>query len=131
MKKLLFLNFALLCVLGILTTTSSSFIVPGAVLSQPEGVLMLTASWYGLESCVNPDCLMANGEVFNENEISCASRTHYGKVLEISYKGRTILCPVKDKISKTYDATIVDLSKQTFMELTGDLSLGVVQIVIK
>ena len=91
---------------------------------------MLTASWYGLESCVNPDCLMANGEVFKENEISCASRTHYGKILEISYKGKTILCPVKDKISKTYDSTRVDLSKRAF-ETLADLDRGIIEIVIK
>ena len=95
--------------------------------NKPQSVL---ASWYGFESCVNPDCLMANGEVFNENEISCASRTHYGKILEISYKGKTILCPVSDKISKTYDSTRVDLSKRAF-ETLADLDRGIIEIVIK
>ena len=126
MKTLLTINLALLCVLAIMTHTSRTI-----VYERPEGNLgLIKASWYGQESCVNPDCLMANGEVFREDKISCASRTHYGKVLEISYNGKTILCPVLDKISKTYDSTRVDLSKRAF-ETLADLDEGLITVVIK
>ena len=130
MKPLLFLNIALLCVLGILTYLPSRTILfeqPGAFWGLPGA--SMTASWYGFESCVNPDCLMANGEAFREDEISCASRTHYGKVLRIEYQGKTIECPVKDKISKTYDETRIDLSRSAFEELE-DLDRGVIEVIV-
>ena len=89
----------------------------------------LKASWYGLESCVNPDCLMSNGEVFDENEISCASRTHYGKIVTIEYQGKTIECPVNDKQSVNYMDRI-DLSKRAF-ETLADLDEGLISVVIR
>ena len=98
-------------------------IVYGAVPSE------IKASWYGRESCVNPDCLMANGEVFDENEISCASRTHYGKIVTIEYQGKTIECPVNDKQSVNYMDRI-DLSKRAF-ETLADLDEGLISVVIR
>lgn len=123
--KLLTLNLILTALLVVSLNFSRTIAVEG-ILKPTERV---KASWYGFESCVNPDCLMANGEVFDENEISCASRTHYGKILEISYKGKTITCPVFDKQSVNYMDRI-DLSKRAFQELIGDLDQGIAEVIV-
>lgn len=104
--------------------TNRSFVALGGELSEIE------ASWYGFESCVHQDCLMANGTKFDETKISCASRQHYGKILTIEYQGKTIQCPVTDKISKTYDSTRIDISKAGFAELES-LDKGLITIVLK
>ena len=122
-NKLIALNLSLIAILVVLVVFKHEIVATGQISS-------VVASWYGFESCVNPSCLMANGEVFDEDEISCASRTHYGKVLEISYKGKTILCRVNDKNSKKYDATRVDISRAGFLELEN-LDKGIIQVVIR
>ena len=126
-NKLIALNLALVAVLMVLVVFKHEIAVAGQIEASGNE---LKASWYGLESCVNPDCLMANGEVFNEDEISCASRTHYGKVLTIEYQGKVIECPVKDKIAIRYDDTRVDLSKKAF-ETLADLDKGLISVVIR
>ena len=89
----------------------------------------IIASWYGKESCVREDCKMANGEVFDENKISCASRQFYGKTIWIEYGDKEILCPVKDKIAVEYDDTRIDLSKAGFAKL-DNLNKGLINIKI-
>ena len=88
-----------------------------------------TASWYGIESCVEKECLMANGEKFDENKITCASRQFYGRTLKIEYQGKIIECLVTDKISKTYDNIRIDLSKKAF-EILENLDKGLITITI-
>ena len=128
MKYLIYLNLALTAILAMLTLTHHSFVASGAELKAPEA---FKASWYDEKSsCHYEGCLMANGERFDEDKISCASRQFYGQVLTIEYQGKTIECPVKDKISKTYDATRIDLSRKAFSELEN-LDKGLIQVVIR
>lgn len=119
-KILIPLAIAFLVMTGIVVESeallSRTISIEGARGASDTGI-SISASWYGYESCTNPKCLMANGEVFKPHEISCASRKYYGKTLKIEYKGKVIDCPVKDKIAKRFDESRVDLSKKAFSEL--------------
>ena len=106
------------------------FLFPAYTFEIRKEPIEMTASWYGVESCVREDCLMANGEKFDENRISCASRQFYGKTIWIRYGDKEILCPVKDKIAKRFDETRVDISKMGFKELSGNLELGLIKVKI-
>jgi rare lipoprotein A len=73
---------------------------------------------------------MANGQIFNPNNFTCASRLFpLGSVLYITNirTGKTIRCVVTDKISKKYAKTRIDLTPRAFSEL-ADLKQGIIQV---
>ena len=127
-KVLIITNCLLLALLVLILVFKHEIVVVGLL---EDSTATLKASWYSeKEGCVHKSCLMANGERFDENKISCASRQFYGQVLQIEYNGKVIECPVTDKISKTYDSERIDLSKKAF-ETLADLDKGIITIVIK
>lgn len=92
MTKLLFLNFALLCVLGILTTTSHSFVVLGADLGVPGAFKMTTTSFSELDSChyrVKEGCLTASGTIASDQTAACPRDWKGRKIL---VEGREYIC---------------------------------------
>jgi hypothetical protein len=123
MKLLIFVYTIILVVLGVLLIPGKSFVVEA---NKPQ-YERIKASWYGQESCVRKDCLMANGEVFREDDFTCASRKYYGKTLIIKYQDKKVSCEVKDKISRTYDDTRIDLSRGLFSRLDS-LDKGILEI---
>jgi len=66
------------------------------------------ASWYGNEFHGRST---ASGEIFNENDFTCASRTlPFGTYLKVSYRGRHIVVRVNDR-GPYVNGRILDLSK--------------------
>lgn len=66
------------------------------------------ASWYGNEFNGRPT---ASGEIFNENDFTCASRTlPFGTYLKVSHGGRHIVVRVSDR-GPYVNGRILDLSK--------------------
>lgn len=66
------------------------------------------ASWYGNEFNGRST---ASGEIFNENDFTCASRTlPFGTYLKVSYRGRHIVVRVNDR-GPYVTGRILDLSK--------------------
>lgn len=83
-------------------------------------------SWYG---DAYRGKLTANGERFNPDEFTCASR-HYplGSWLRVSANGKTIFVRVNDRISKRY-AHRLDLSRAAF-EALAPLTRGLLDATV-
>jgi rare lipoprotein A len=86
----------------------------------------LTASWYSKESLVkegtwkNGERRMANGERFDENKLTCATRLYeLGTYLQCTNltNNKSVIVKVTDRIGKRFAKTRVDLSKRAFGEL--------------
>jgi len=56
------------------------------------------ASWYGTESCSNPRCLTANGEVFTGRDLTAAHKSlPFGTRLKVSYRDRSVTVRINDR----------------------------------
>ncbi|MDN3278770.1 septal ring lytic transglycosylase RlpA family protein [Frankia sp. RB7] len=65
------------------------------------------ASWYGFES----GSRTANGERFNPHGLTCAHRSlPFGTRLQVSYRGRSVVCRVNDRGPAKWTGRSVDLS---------------------
>ena len=94
----------------------------------------LQASWYSRESLVKEGTykitkgVTANGEHFNENNLTCACRLFplhsYLRVTECK-TGRTVIVKVTDRIGKRFAKTRIDLSPKAFAIL-APLSQGLI-----
>ncbi len=81
-------------------------------------------SWYGQEYCekFNPACIMANGEPFDENALTCACSDRYqlGDYLRVSFKGKSVVVRCTDRGSfKDKYGRSLDLAKKAFLVLAG------------
>ena len=90
------------------------------------------ASCYGLESCTNPDCLTASGEVFDENAptMACNPRFPLGARFLLTYQEKTIEVRCNDRggfYSYNNGQRYFDLSKGVFETLAGKES-GVIRL---
>jgi rare lipoprotein A len=96
------------------------------------------ASWYSIESCKKEGTsgIMANGEVFNDKEMVCASWDYpFETRLKITSlaNAKAVIAVVKDRgparrlVKK---GRIIDLSKGAFSKIT-DLKQGVIQVKIE
>jgi len=71
----------------------------------------------------------ANGERYNPEGMTCASRYHkFGTLLRIEHQGKSIVVRVNDRISKKY-AHRIDLSRGAFAKLAG-LEVGLIEATI-
>lgn len=94
-----------------------------------------TASWYSVESCKREGTsgIMANGEVLNDDKLTCASWDYpFGTRLQITHTGtsKSIKVWVTDRgpSKKLYRmGRIIDLSKRAFSEI-ADLKSGLIQV---
>ena len=92
--KLLFLNFALLCVLGILTLTSHSFVVSEA--SQRPLQAIITAYSSEESQTDSTPYLTASQKQVQEGFIACPRKYKFGQQVEIA--GRTYECQDRKNI---------------------------------
>jgi len=86
------------------------------------------ASWYGNEFNGRPT---ASGEIFNENDFTCASRTlPFGTYLKVSYGGRHIVVRVNDR-GPYVNGRVLDLSKASARALgvsgIGNISAEIIK----
>lgn len=85
------------------------------------------ASWYGTESCSNPRCLTASGEVFTGRAMTAAHKTlPFGTKLRVSYRGKTVTVRVNDR-GPFVKGRALDLSRAAAAEL-GMLGAGVATV---
>jgi rare lipoprotein A len=96
----------------------------------------LQASWYSNASLKSEGTwktsngIMANGRVFDENALTCATRLYpLGTRLLITNKlnNKSVLVVVTDRIGKRFAKTRIDLSKGAFLRL-GSLKAGLIPI---
>jgi len=94
------------------------------------------ASWYSIQSLKKEGTyqyskgVMANGEKFNENDLTCATRMYpLGSRLRITHaaSGRSCIVRVTDRIGKRFATKRIDLSKAAFMQI-ADLYRGLVYV---
>jgi rare lipoprotein A len=99
----------------------------------------LTASYYTYESCVREGTSgvwTASGERYNENALTCASRTYaFGQRLIITNvdNGRSVIVRVNDRgpNKKLYKkGRVIDLSKGAFAQI-ANLQQGIINITVK
>ena len=107
--------------------------------STPVLAETLKASWYSEASLKKEGTwayskgVMANGELFNEMEFTCATRLYpFRTILKITNKenGKSVIAIVTDRISKRFATTRIDLSKSAFMQI-ANLKQGLVEVSIK
>jgi len=99
----------------------------------------IKASWYSVESLKKEGSwaiwkgVMSNGEQFNDDAYTCASRMHnLGTMLMVTNlnNGARVQVKVTDKIGKRFAKTRIDLSKKAFSQI-ANLKWGVVPIKIE
>jgi rare lipoprotein A len=86
------------------------------------------ASYYGNESGTRT----ASGERFNENDMTCAHRSHpFGTRLRVTTKSASIVCRVNDRgPSKRLRGRIIDLSVGAARHL-GILGRGLAEVTVE
>lgn len=59
---------------------------------------IVTASWYGPESCISHPCRTASGSAFTGRDLTAAmpSRSHLGERWRVTYRGRSVVVLVDD-----------------------------------
>ena len=95
------------------------------------------ASWYDVASLKKEGTwnvshgIMANGQPYKENALTCATRAYpLGSVLQIEYAGNTIRVRVTDRIGKRFANSRIDLSRKAFCVL-ADLDKGVIPVKVR
>lgn len=94
--------------------------------AQQKGV----ASWYGNKHSGKKT---ANGEIFNENNLTCASNTHkLGTKLKVTNleNGKSVVVRVTDRGGFTKMGRVLDLSKGAFAKI-ANVRKGVVKILVE
>lgn len=121
--------------IGIITL----IIVMGIALSFAQEIpqpAYLTASWYSIQSLKDEGTwkrskgVMANGELFDENRLTCATNLYpLNTLLCITniQNGKSVVVVVKDRIAKRYGKTRIDLAKGAFLAL-DELKKGVIRV---
>ena len=102
--------------------------------AKSEGELV--ASWYDHQSTVlegsfdRYDGKMANGQLFDETLMTCASNMHsLGTVIKVTNKrnGKTVFVKVTDRIGERFGKTRIDLTIAAFKKLDNPV-LGLIPI---
>lgn len=117
----------------LLATTAGALIVLAAMLmllivTPPvQAATCAKASWYGTESCTNPRCLTANGEVFTSNDLTAAHKTlPFGTRLRVTLGNRSVVVRINDR-GPFVAGRALDLSRAAAVRL-GMLKAGVAQV---
>jgi len=101
--------------------------------------ITLKASWYSTSSLkkegtyVYSHGIMANGEYFNDNNLTCANRLYpLGTYLRVTNleSGKAVIVETTDRIGKRFSRTRIDLSKLAFSKL-GELEKGIVPVKVE
>ena len=106
-------------------------------LSSAAWAYTTEASYYTRESCIKEGTsgfLTASGEVYNENQMSCASWDYpFGTRLKINHKGKSVIAVVNDRgpNRRLYKrGRKIDLSSAAFGAL-APLSQGVIPVTVE
>ena len=101
--------------------------------------ITLKASWYSESSLKKEGSwklykgVMANGEKFDEEKPTCATRLfELGRYVRVTNtrNGKTVICKVSDRIGKRFATTRIDLSRSAF-EKIADLKVGLVPVTVE
>lgn len=101
----------------------------------------MKASYYSKASLVKEGTrkagerqIMANGRVFDENAMTCATGKQYklGSRLLVTNKsnGKSVVCLVTDRIGRRFYKTRIDLAKGAFLRL-GSLKAGLLNVDVR
>ncbi len=115
-------------------------LIKGCVVTPaPAEEITLKASWYSVQSLKKEGAykyskgVMANGEIFKENDFTCATRLYkLGSVLNITNlaNGKTVQVRVSDKIGKRFATKRIDLSKGAFSQI-ANLKQGIISVKVE
>lgn len=107
---------------------SQSIFSPFAFSGESVGI----ASWYS-ESDPGINIHTANGEVFEDTRMTCASWDYpFGTILRVTYlkNGDSIICRVNDRGPSKRLGRLVDLTKTGFEEM-APLRLGLIKVKVE
>lgn len=99
----------------------------------------LRASWYSEASLIKEGTwkhgkrsLMANGKEFDEQALTCASGKEYplGTRLRVTYKAKSVVVVVTDRIARRFYGKRIDLSRGAFGKLAPH-KLGVISVSVE
>lgn len=102
--------------------------------AQAGEVRIVKCSWYSIASLKAEGSwkiwkgVMANGEKFSDDGLTCAARMFpLGSVLLVTniHNGRSVKVVVTDKIGKRFAQTRIDLAREAFNQI-ADLKQGLV-----
>ena len=108
-------------------------------IANASDTIQITCSWYSVASLKKEGSwakwkgVMANGQQFDENALTCACRCFpLGSSLLVRNlaNGKSVVVRVTDKIGKRFATTRIDLSKRAFSEI-ADLKQGLVSCEVK
>lgn len=111
------------------------------ILSLPVNLYAqeLIASWYSIDSLKQEGTykhskgVMANGQLFNDNAPTCATRLYplntWLCVTNIK-SGQSIIVKVTDRIGKRFATKRIDLSKGAFSQI-ANLKQGIVSVKVR
>ena len=108
---------------------SSLDIKPNRILTESGPNFVGIASWYS-ESDPGINIHTANGEVFDDSKITCASWDFpFGTYLKVTNfeNGRSVVCRVNDRGPHERLKRLIDLSKASF-EKIGNLQMAIGKI---
>ena len=103
---------------------------------QAQAAFALTASYYDEASLIHEgtwakgEQRMANGERFNENNLTCATRLYpLGTRIKVTnlQNGKTVITTVTDRVGRRFAETRIDLSRSAFQRIAS-LQTGLVPI---
>ncbi len=99
------------------------------VTSREGGEKQAFASWYGFESCTNPECLQANTKPMVEGDsgMACSSAFRLGDRIRISYNTIELVLTCTDRGNFEDLGRGFDIHKWSFEKL-APLSRGVIKI---
>ena len=104
--------------------------------SYAQEVKILECSWYSVASLKSEGTykysrgIMANGEIFNDSNFTCANRLYpLGSVLQITNleNNKSVIVVTTDRIGKRFANMRVDLSKEAFRKI-ADLDVGIIKV---
>ncbi len=104
---------------------SQSLFSSSAFSEQSFGI----ASWYS-ESDPGINIHTANGEVFDDSQMTCASWSYpFGTILRITYvkNGKSIVCRVNDRGPSKRLGRLIDLTKTAFGKM-APLKAGLIKV---
>jgi rare lipoprotein A len=109
------------------------------ILTYAQAEIYLNASWYSRASLIkegtwnNGERRMANGEKFNENNLTCANRLFpLGSLLLVTNvkSGKSVIVRTTDRIGVRFAKSRIDLSKGAFNKV-ANLSQGIIQVKVE
>jgi rare lipoprotein A len=117
-----------------------TLIILFSILNQAQAEVYLTASWYSRASLIKEgtwkngqERRMANGESFNENNLTCANRLFpLGSMLRVTNlkSGKAVIVKTTDRIGKRFAKTRIDLSAGAFDRI-DNRQQGIVQVKVE